>query len=157
MITPKSLGRASFVFFTFLFISPQLGYCAEQDPAIFLTDFYTWYIPAQSQMRPEYHSNIYTYVARETVEEIKKISDMPGHDRTDYFIKLSNTPSDMNGVSILVHQVETIGPDTLVATVTIVHTAKDGYRFPDGVVIVILKQTDGHLKIFKCIDAYPEA
>ncbi|GAB6039170.1 hypothetical protein JCM15519_37290 [Fundidesulfovibrio butyratiphilus] len=64
---------------------------------------------------------------------------------------------DMNGVSILVAPVETLGPDTLATVVTIVHVDKVGHRYPDGVIVVVLKKIKGKLRIFKCIDAYPEA
>jgi len=92
-----------------------------------------------------------------TVEELKKRPSGSGHDGTDYFIKLSDTPVNMNGVSILVNQVEDIIPNTLVASVTIVHIDESGHRFPDGVIVVVLKKIKGELKIFKCIDSYPEA
>lgn len=138
-------------------LTSQSVYCSEQDPVKFLTDFYTWYIPAQAQMRPEYHGNIYTYVTRDTVEKIKKIPKLPGFDGTDYFLKLSDPPLDMKGVTILVDPVETIGSDTLASIVTIVYIDEDGHRYPDGIIIVVLKIIDGKLKIFKCIDAYPEA
>ncbi|GAB6037606.1 hypothetical protein JCM15519_21650 [Fundidesulfovibrio butyratiphilus] len=153
----KMFGRTIFYFIMLTFLSSPSGYCAEQDPIKFLTDFYTWYIPAQGVMYPEYHRDIYLYVARDTVEELKKRPVNSGCDRTDYFIKLDDTPVDMKGVRILVDQVEDIGPDTLVATVTIVQVDKVGHRFPDGVIIVVLKKIKGELKIFKCIDAYPEA
>lgn len=139
-----------------IFLSSLPGYCAEQDPVKFVTEFYTWYIPINRQMQPEYHGHIYDYVARETVAEIKKRPENPGCDRTDYFIKLSDTPGDMNGVNILVNQVETIGPDTLVTTVNIVSVDKTRHSFPDRVVVV-LKKIEGKFKIFKCIDSYPEA
>ena len=101
--------------------------------------------------------DICRYVSQETSEEIKIIPDRPGFDGTDYFLKLSDTPVDMNGVSVLVNPVESIGPDTLVAKVTIVYIDKFGHRFPDGIIVVVLKKIEGKLKIFKCIDAYPEA
>lgn len=153
----KLFGKTGVYLFVLLLLSPPPVSCAEQDPVKFLTEFYTWYIPAQSVMYPEYHSNIYLYVARETVEKVKKRPQNPGYDRTDYFLKLSDTPVDMNGVSILVAPVETLGPDTLATVVTIVHVDKDGHHFPDGVIVVVLKKIEGKLKIFKCIDTYPEA
>lgn len=108
-------------------------------------------------MYPEYHRNIYLYVARETVEELKKRPSGSGYDGTDYFLKINDTPTDMNGVSILVNKTEALGPDTFVSTVTIVYVDKFGHRLPDGLIVVVLKKIQGKLKIFKCSDSYPEA
>lgn len=154
----KLLHKAVVCLFVMIFSSSQPVICAAQDPAEFIKEFYTWYISAQIRVdATRTGSDIYRYVAHETVEGIKIIPGRPGYDGTDYFIKLSDTPVDMKGVSILVNQVETIGHDTFVATVVIVHIDETGHRFPDGVVVVVLKRIKGELKIFKCIDSYPEA
>jgi len=97
------------------------------------------------------------YVARETIEEIQLIPDRTGYDRTDYFIKFSDGPRDMNGVSISIDQVEALDPDTVASIVTIVYINRFGGRHPDRVIVVIVKKIEGNLKIFKCIDTFPEA
>ncbi|MGD9662816.1 MAG: hypothetical protein AB7U63_16265 [Porticoccaceae bacterium] len=153
-IMQKLFDRAISCLFMVIFLFPQPVYCAEQDPVQFITEFYTWYIPCLDALN---NNDIYNYIAHDTIEEIKKISVIPGYDRIDYFIKLSNFPSNMNGVSILVNPVKSIGPDTLVTIVTIVYIDKFGHHFPDGVIVVIVKKIEGKLKIFKCIDTYPEA
>lgn len=91
------------------------------------------------------------------MEEVKLIPDRPVFDRRDYFIKLSNPPRNMKGASISVDHVETLGHDTLVSLVTIVYVNEFGHRFPDGVIVVVLKIIKGEMKIFRCIDSYPEA
>jgi len=155
-MTQKILGRATVFLVALITLSTHPAYCVEQDPAKFITDFYTWYIQA-GRKRALGGSHIYRYVKRETVEEIKIKPERPGYDGTDYFIKLSDTPPDMKGVSIIVNSVEHISADTIVAFVTIVTVSEDGHRFPDGVVVVTMKRTKGSLKIAKCIDVYPEA
>lgn len=140
-----------------LLMSSSLGHCAEQDPVKFLTDFYTWYISSNRQMNLLYHGNIYLYVARETVEEIKKRPANSGNDGTDYFIKLDDTPSDMSRTTIHVNNVERQGVDTVVAIVSIGRMLQDKTRLPDSVVVVVMKDAKGGLRITKCLDIYPEA
>jgi len=156
-VMQKLFCRVSIYLFLVLFLSYQPVSCAEQDPVQFITEYYTWYISQQNRMNAKNGKDICHYVSQETLEEIKIVPGRPGFDGTDYFLKLSDTPVDMNGVSIVVSPVETLGPDTLVAVVTIVYIDKFGHRFPDGVIVVVLKNIEGKLKIFKCIDAYPEA
>lgn len=153
----KSFARAIICLFIPIFLSSQPVYCAAQDPVQFITEFYTWYISQQNRMNAKKDKEICRYVSQETLDGIRIIPERPGFDGRDYFLKLSDTPVDMNGVSIVVSPVETLGPDTLVAVVTIVYIDKFGHRFPDGVIVVVLKNIEGKLKIFKCIDAYPEA
>lgn len=150
------LCRMACALYLLMALSFQHAYCAEQDPVRFITEFYTWYIQA-GRKRALGGDHIYRYVERETVEEIKIKPERPGYDGTDYFIKLSDTPPDMKGVSIVVSSVENISADTIVALVTIVTVSEDGHRFPDGVVVVVMKHAEGALKILKCIDIYPEA
>ncbi len=156
-IMQKLFSRATGCLCLVIFLSSHPVYCAEQDPVQFITEFYTWYISAQNRMDEIKGKDICRYVAQETLEGINMIPDRSGYDRTDYFLKLSYGPSDMKGVSILINQVETISHNTFASIVTIVYVDRFGHRFPDGVIVVILKSIEGNLKIFKCIDAYPEA
>lgn len=156
-VMQKMFSALVFSLLTTILLPTQIVNGAEQDPVKFITEFYTWYISAPNSIDVANSKDVYKYIAKETLEEIKIIPDRPGRDRTDYFLKLSSGPVDMNGVSILVNQVETLGTDTLVAAVTIVHIDKAGHRFPDGLIVVILKVIEGEFKIFKCIDVYPEA
>jgi len=153
----KSFARAIICLFIPIFLSSQPVYCAAQDPVQFITEFYTWYISAQGWRSTTKKEDLYHYIEQETLEGIKIIPDRSGYDRTDYFLKLSDAPRNMSGVSIVINPVESIGPDTLVAIVTIVSVDKSKHNFPDTVIVVVLKKIKGKLKIFKCIDTYPEA
>lgn len=140
-----------------LLVVPQSGQSAEQRPAQFIKDFYTWYITTSKGTFAAMHDvGIYQYVAPEIVEYAKSTTGQYGTDRRDYFLKLGDPPLSMEGVTIDVGKVTDMGAGTFVAPVIIVSTFPDKYQLHNPVV-VILKKIDGALKIIKCVDSYPEA
>ncbi|GAB6037673.1 hypothetical protein JCM15519_22320 [Fundidesulfovibrio butyratiphilus] len=143
-----------FVLFILLFLSHQTAHCAEQDPVAVVKNFYRWYITLQEKMDPLKNKNIYTFVERNTVYELNKVRvGTPGFER-DYFLKTTNPPQNMSGVSIFVNQLECIGTDIVVA---VVEFKIQHRKFDLNKVIVVLKKTKFNTKIVKCIDVLPEA
>lgn len=150
----KLIGRAAFVLFILMFLSYEPAHCAGQDPVAVVKDFYVWYITLQENMDPLKNKNIYTFVERSTVCELKKARvGTPGFDR-DYFLKTTNPPRNMSGVSILVNQAECVGTDLIVV---VVEFKVQQRKFDLNKVVVVLKKTKFNTKIVKCIDVLPEA
>lgn len=156
-MTQKILAWALCSLLAMLFLSPYAGYCAEQNPRQFIKNFYTWYITTNKGTTQALKDNtIYKYVEKETVEHVKNTPYTYGSDRRDYFLKIYDPPLSMNGVIITVGQVTDMGGGTFVALVTIITDSLSKERTHDDVVM-ILRKTNGALKIIKCVDVYPEA
>ncbi len=159
MAWQRLLGTVCLFIAAFFFL-PLGGQCAEQNPEQFLKEFYTWYITRDGEaggaLKVFHGEEIYKYVEKESVEEIKALRNQYATGRLDYFLKESDTMSSMSGVTISVGEVTQMDTYTLVAPVIIIYTYPSGYiRYTH--IVVILREKDGVLKIVKCIDIYPEA
>ena len=147
------------LFIAAFFFLPHGGHCAGQNPEQFIKEFYTWYITKNEGAFKAFDGDeIYKYVEKETVEKIKSefYRECSACDQLDYVTKRYASPLSMSGVTISVGKVTQMDTKTFVAPVTIIETSSSGYIGYIHVVVV-LREKDGALKIFKCIDIYPEA
>ena len=153
----KTSFLAGVLLMALLLVLPQAARCEEQTPIEFIKEFYTWYISTDGGSQKAIRSDeIYTYVEKNTVDAVREISYLYGTDRRDYFLRLSNGPLSMDGVSFTVKSSSELGYRTFILLVTIIEK-KHGQTVKNDPVVVVVRKTDGQLKIVKCIDTYPEA
>lgn len=156
-MTRQRLAGAVCFFIAAFFFLPLKGNCAGQNPEQFLKEFYTWYITTNEGTLKAYTSDeIYNYVERETIEEVKSALYRYASDRLDYFTKIYDPPLSMSGVTISVENVTRTDINTFIASVIIITTYPSEYKEATHIV-VILREKDGTLKIVKCVDILPEA
>lgn len=125
--------------------SARDGYCAEQTPEQFVRDFYAWYFVAdRGEDMAEKNDAIYKYVARPLVADVR--ADTSG---IYYFTKVGSYGARWDGVVVDVKDAVGIGGGVFMVPVEFVLGQERRN------VIILVKNYDGEVKIFKVMDVYP--
>lgn len=137
----------------FISILPHNGYCVEQSPEQFVSEFYQWYFNADPGTTPaERNDAIYNYVAKQTVDDIRsiKIGNSDIYKDTYYFTKVGSYTADWKSVKTIIHPAMAIGNKLYVINVTF----DTGLKKND--VIVSLTKENGKFYIKSVMDVFPD-
>ena len=121
------------------------SYCAERSPEQVVRDFYAWYfVMNRGQGMAEKNDAIYKYVAKPRVTDVR--ADTSG---IYYFTKVGSYGALWDGVVVNVKDAVGIGGG--VSMIPVEFVLGENMRN----VVVLVKNYNGELKIFKVMDVYP--